>query len=94
MTTERPWWAPDAQGAVIAAVTVYVGVALFWRMTHPSDVNDKLLDMMLTILFGTAFVGIINFLVGSSRSSQAKDDSRDKVVEKLMAMPPPAEPKV
>lgn len=87
-TNEKPWWAPDAQGFVIGAVVFMVGVALFWRMTHPAEINDKLLDMMLTILFGTAFVAIINYLVGSSRGSQAKDDTQNKIMEKLTSGPP------
>jgi hypothetical protein len=85
---QRPWWAPDAQGFVIGAVVIYVGVTLFYRMTHPVEINDKLLDMMLTILFGTAFVGIVNYLVGSSRGSQAKDETQNKVIDKLTSPPP------
>jgi hypothetical protein len=85
---EKPWWAPDAQGFVIGAVVFMVGVALFYRMTHPAEINDKLLDMMLTILFGTAFVAIINYLVGSSRGSQAKDETQNKIMEKLTSGPP------
>lgn len=76
---ERPWWAPDAQGFVIASVVMIVAIALFYRMTHPSEVNDKLLDMMLTILFGTALVGIINYLFGSSRGSSSKDETINKI---------------
>lgn len=87
-TNSKPWWAPDAQGFVIGAVVFMVGVALFYRMTHPAEINDKLLDMMLTILFGTAFVAIINYLVGSSRGSQAKDETQNKIMEKLTSAPP------
>lgn len=85
---DKPWWAPDAQGFVIGAIVIYVGIALFYRMTHPAEINDKLLDMMLTILFGTAFVGIVNYLIGSSRGSQAKDETQNKIVEKLTGRPP------
>ncbi len=88
----KPWWAPDAQGFVIAAIVVYVGVALFYRMTHPAEINDKLLDMMLTILFGTAFVGIVNYLIGSSRGSAAKDDTTNRIVEKLTSPSGPVTP--
>jgi hypothetical protein len=87
-SAEKPWWAPDAQGFVIGAVVFMVGVTLFYRMTHPAEINDKLLDMMLTILFGTAFVAIINYLVGSSRGSQAKDETQNKIMEKLTSPPP------
>lgn len=83
MQAQAPFWWPDGQGFVIAAVVVYAGIALFYRMTHPVEVNDKLLDMMLTILYGTAFVGILNFVIGSSRSSQVKDVATNKIVEKL-----------
>lgn len=85
---EKPWWAPDAQGFVIGSVVFMVAVALFYRMTHPAEINDKLLDMMLTILYGTAFVAIINYLVGSSRGSQAKDETQNKIMEKLTSAPP------
>lgn len=90
--SEKPWWAPDAQGFVIGAIVFYVGIALFYRMTHPAEINDKLLDMMLTILFGTAFVGIVNYLIGSSRGSQAKDDTTNKIVEKLTSPSGPVTP--
>lgn len=72
---ERPYWMPDAQGFVAGAVIVLAAVALIYRMSHPSTVDDKILDMMITILYGTALVAIVNFLFGSSRSSQAKDDT-------------------
>lgn len=88
----KPWWAPDAQGFVIAAVVVYVGLALSYRMQHPAEVNDKLLDMMLTILYGTAFVAIINFLVGSSRGSQAKDEAIAKIATTPVAPVAPITP--
>lgn len=91
---ERPWWAPDAQGFVVCAILALAGVSLFYRMTHPTDVSDKQLETMLTILYGTALVSIINFLFGSSRGSQNKDESQSKIVEKLIPPAPPnGEPK-
>lgn len=86
---ERPWWAPDAQGFVIASIILIVAVSLFYRMTHPSETNDKLLDMMLTILFGTALVGIINYLFGSSRGSSAKDETTTQLINRLAPPAPP-----
>lgn len=75
----RPWWAPDAQGFTIASIIFIVAVSLFYRMTHPSELNDKLLDMMLTVLFSTALVGVINYLFGSSRGSSSKDETINKI---------------
>lgn len=94
MNQEKPYWWPDAQGFVAGAVIFIIGAALFYRMINPSTVEDKVLDMMLTILFGTAFVAIINFLFGSSRSSQSKDET----IATLAVMPAdgplqPASPK-
>lgn len=86
---EKPWWAPDAQGFTIAVILLIVAIALFYRMTHPSDVNDKMLETMLTIMFSTALVAIINYLFGSSRGSSAKDDTQNKVIEKLTSTTPP-----
>ncbi len=84
----KPWWAPDARGFVIAAVLLIAAVALFYRMTHLSTSDDKVLDMMLTILFSTALVAIINFLFGSSRSSTEKDDT----ISRISLMPTPETP--
>lgn len=88
----KPWWAPDAQGFTICAVLLIVAIALFYRMTHPSDVNDKMLETMLTIMFSTALVAIINYLFGSSRGSSAKDDTQNKIMEKLTATAPAGPP--
>lgn len=84
----RPWWAPDAQGFMIFSVTVIAAISLFYRMTHPSEVNDKLLDMMLTLLFGTALVSIVNYLFGSSRGSASKDEAINKIAM-MPTTPPP-----
>ena len=74
-SSDRPYWMPDAQGFVAGSVIILAAVALIYRMGHPSTVDDKILDMMITILYGTALVAIVNFLFGSSRSSQSKDDT-------------------
>lgn len=76
---KKPFWWPDAQGFTIGAIIMICAVCVFYRMTNPSMTDDKVLDMMLTILFGTALVGIINYLFGSSRSSAAKDDTLNKI---------------
>lgn len=73
--TNRPFWWPDAQGFVIGAVLIIVAICVFYRMTHASTADDKVLDMMLTILFSTCLVAIVNYLFGSSRSSANKDDA-------------------
>jgi hypothetical protein len=70
-----PYWWPDAQGFVAGSVILMAAISLFYRMMNPTNVEDKVLDMMLTILYGTAFVAIVNFLFGSSRSSQSKDET-------------------
>lgn len=84
---DAPWWAPNLQGVVVFSVIVITAAAIFYRMTHPSEVKDGLLDMMLTLLVGTGFIGVVNYAIGSSKGSQAKDEQQTKVVEKLMAAP-------
>jgi hypothetical protein len=85
-SSSKPWWAPDARGFVIASVLVIAAITLFYRMTHLSTADDKVLDMMLTILFSTALVAIINFLFGSSRNADNKDDT----INKIALMPAPS----
>ena len=86
----KPFWWPDAQGFTIGAILVIAAMTLFWRMGHPTAVDDKVLDMMITIIFGTALVAIVNYLFGSSRSSAAKDDTQNKIVERLTPTVPPS----
>lgn len=86
--TERPWWAPDAQGFLAAAIVVICGTALFVRMFRTSTVDDKMLDTMITIFFSTCLVTVYQFSFGSSRGSQTKDEKQDKILDKLV--PPPA----
>lgn len=83
----KPWWAPDLQGFVAVSVVVMTAIAISYRMSHPSQIEDKLLDMMLTLLVGTAFVGVVGWAVGSSRGSEIKDVAQTKMVEKLTTAP-------
>jgi hypothetical protein len=84
----KPWWAPDAQGFTILMILCIAAICLFYRMTHPSDVSDKMLETMLTIMFGTALVAVVNYLFGSSRGSADKDEAL-----KQIAMAPSEPPK-
>jgi hypothetical protein len=80
---QKPWWAPDAQGFLAAAIVVICGLALFARMASTSTTDDKMLDTMITILFSTCLVTVYNYTFGSSRGSASKDDTTNKIVEKL-----------
>ena len=86
----KPWWAPDAQGFLAGAIVMVCGTALFARMASTSNVDDKMLDTMITILFSTCLVTVYNYTFGSSRGSAAKDDTTNKIVEKLTSTAPPS----
>lgn len=77
--TPKPFWWPDAQGFTIASVILICAVCVFYRMMHPSPADDKLLDMMLTILFSSCLVAIVGYQFGSSRGSANKDDTINKI---------------
>lgn len=79
MSPKAPFWWPDARGFMMIAVVAMAAVSLFYRLTHPAESNDKLLDMMVTITFGTALVTIVQFLFGSSRNSSDKDETIQKI---------------
>ncbi len=83
--SERPWWAPDAQGFLAAAIVIMTFTSLIIRMFHSSTMEDKMLDTMITILFSTCLVTVYNYSFGSSRGSAAKDDTQNKMVEKMVA---------
>ena len=89
---DRPWWAPDAQGFLAGGIVVICGIALFVRMHNTSNVDDKMLDTMITILFSTCLVTVYNYSFGSSRGSTAKDDTTNKIVEKLTSTAPVGAP--
>jgi H+/Cl- antiporter ClcA len=79
MKSERPFWWPDAQGFAAGSIVLICAAALFVRMFHASNVDDKMLDTMITVLFTTCLVGVYNYLFGSSRGSAAKDDTIQKI---------------
>lgn len=88
MNNERPWYAPDAQGFLATAIVVMCFTALMVRMFSPSNIDDKMLDTMITILFSTCLVTVYQFTFGSSRGSQVKDETQSKMLEKLPTPPP------
>lgn len=88
--SKKPYWWPDAQGFAIGSIILICASALFIRMFRTTPTDDKMLDTMITILFSTCLVAIVNYLFGSSRGSAAKDETQNKIVERLT--PPPAEP--
>ena len=78
-TTPRPYWMPETQGLLAGGIILICGTALFVRKFNPSDVDDKILDMMITILFSTCLVTVYNYTFGSSRVSAAKDETLSKI---------------
>ena len=85
--SNRPIWLPDAQGFLAGAIVFICGIALFVRMFAPSNTEDKMLDTMITILFSTCLVTVYQYTFGSSRGSQNKDDTINKI-----ALTPPVAP--
>lgn len=92
MNTEKPWWVPhiDTSAFLAMAIVFICAIALFYRMSRPSVIDDKMLETMLTILFSTCLVSVYNYSYGSSRGSAAKDEVQNKMVEKLVPNQPTA----
>lgn len=84
----RPFWWPDAQGFAIGAIIIICAAALFIRMFHQSNVEDKMLDTMITIVFTTCLAAVFQYLFGSSRGSNSKDETIKSIVS---AVDKPAE---
>lgn len=82
----KPWWVPRIDTAAFLAIAIVIicAIALFYRMSRPSVIDDKMLETMLTILFSTCLVSVYNYSYGSSRGSAAKDEVQNKMVEKLV----------
>lgn len=90
--SERPYWWPDAQGFATGAIVLICAAALFVRMFHSSNVEDKMLDTMITVLYTTCLVSVYNYLFGSSRGSAAKDDTIQKIASDVKADAPKVQP--
>lgn len=87
LQTEAPFWWPNAQGFAIAAIIFICATALFYRMHAQSNIDDKMLDTMITVIYTTCLVSVFNFLFGSSRGSAAKDETQNRIVERALAGP-------
>lgn len=90
--SDKPWWFPKIDVAAFLAIAIVVicAIALFYRMSRPSVIDDKMLETMLTILFSTCLVSVYNYSYGSSRGSQAKDDT---ITSMVIKQPTPELPK-
>jgi len=86
-------WKFDQQSAIVAAILMSCITLAFYRSMFPSTTEDKILDMMVTILFSTCLVTITNYHFGSSRGSAIKDETQAKVAEKLAEKVPLSDPK-
>lgn len=86
MNDNKPWWLPHIDTAAFLAISIVIicAIALFYRMSRPSVIDDKMLETMLTILFSTCLVSVYNYSYGSSRGSAAKDEVQNKMVEKML----------
>lgn len=71
-------------GATIVSVMVVIGFygMLYLRFSHPEIKEDQ----NLTLMFGsmiTAFGSVVQYWIGSSRSSATKDDAMQATAQKL-----------
>lgn len=90
---QKPYYWPDAQGFLAGAIVVMCFTALMIRMFHTTP-EDKMLDTMITILFSTCLVTVYQYTFGSSRGSQNKDDTINKIALTPPVIPPIETPKV
>jgi hypothetical protein len=85
MSPVGPFWWPDSAGFMIAAMLAICAFTVIYRMRYPSEVNDKILDMMITILFSTCLVLIYNYRFGSSSGKESQDKALSKIAMEPVA---------
>src|SRR4051812_43493786 len=79
MQSDPPFWWPDSRGFLMAAIIAICARMAFFRMGHPAVSEDKILDMMITILFSTCLVMVYNWRFGSSSGKEAQDATMSKM---------------
>ena len=62
---------------LIVAATVYVGFITFGKIP---EANVRFADVCLGFILGTVISAVINFFLGSSKSSQTKDETISRVL--------------
>lgn len=88
----RPFWWPDAKGFLMMAIVAICYRTVSYRMSNPTPTEDKVLDMMITILFSTCLVIVYNYAFGSSSGKEAQDNTISKMAEKPVAVVAPVAP--
>lgn len=83
----RPWWAPGIKGLIaICTICGAFGLTII-RMFHPNTSDDKILDMMIVVLFSTCVAMVYSYYFGNSQRATQQDAQQAKVVENLMTRP-------
>lgn len=96
-TTQGNWTVDVQRGLAWTIVLVFalVILAALSRVTLKADISDvnDMLKSALAVLFNIVML-VLGFFFGSSQSNKTKDDTQNKIIDKLTPPPAPITPVV
>src|SRR6476620_4914431 len=88
-TTPRPFWLPDTQGFLAVAIIFLIAVVVLILLTRPPAIDERTSGVLMTIVgvLIACLKDVYSFFFGSSKGSDSKTETQNKIMEKLTTPP-------
>lgn len=88
-TAKRPFWLPDTQGFLAISIIALIALIVVILLTRPPAIDERTSGVLMTIVgvLIACLKDVYSFFFGSSKGSQAKDESQAKVITTLTTPP-------
>lgn len=83
---KRPFWLPDTQGFLAVAIIFLIALIVVILLTAPPAIDERTSGVLMTIVgvLIACLKDVYSFFFGSSKGSDSKTDTQNKIVERLI----------
>lgn len=94
MEPKRPAWLPDTQGFLAIAIITLVAAIVLLLLIKPPTIDERTSGVLMTLVgvLIACLKDVYQYFFGSSKGSDSKTETQNKIVEKLTSTDPPGAP--
>lgn len=87
--SNRPFWLPDTQGFLSVAIIALIAIVVLILLTRPPAIDERTSGVLMTIVgvLIACLKDVYSFFFGSSKGSDSKTETQNKIMEKLTSPP-------